>query len=451
MSLRARARHFVLRTTLRPTAANRSGRCDRREGNDRPARRAPQGRVGLGLLALVAACAPSAALAADLPADLPGEARRLVGAGQGVYVEAEDGTVLVAEAAARAVHPASVSKLATTLALLRSLGPDHRFETRFLARGPIRDGALEGGLAVRADGDPYFVDENAILVAHALHGLGLVRVRDDLVVEGRILFDWKPDALAPRLRRALEGGVPDEAWRAVRERTGGGGQAPRLAFGRGTTGRTGDAAPGETLLVTHRSQPLRFMLKALNGYSNNIFAPFAEAAGGIESVERRTRDVLPAAWREELRLGDGAGAHRANRMSPRVAVAILKTLAAELAPHGLDLADVMPVAGVDAGTLEKRLVGPDGQGIVVAKTGTYGDYGACALAGALRTRRHGLVYFAILNRGVPIVEGRRRQDAFVRVLMQALEARPWGYARDDAPAFTRAEVVTAATTSRPAP
>lgn len=403
--------------------------------------------VLLGALAIGAVLASAPAHAADLAA----EARRIVGAGQGVYVEAEDGAVLVAEAAERAVHPASVSKLATTLALLRTLGPDHRFETRFLARGPIRDGKLEGGLAVRAQGDPYFVDENAILVVQALQTLGLSRVRDDLVVEGKLLFDWKADALAPRLRRALEGGVSAEAWRAVRERVGGAGQPPRLAFGGRTTLATGSAPPAETLLVTHRSQPLRFMLKALNGYSNNIFASFADAAGGIASVEQRARAALPADWRGELRLGDGAGAHSANRMSPRVAVAILKTLAAELAPHDLDLADVMPVAGVDAGTLEKRLAGPDGQGVVVAKTGTYGDYGACALAGALRTRRHGLVYFAILNRGVPIEEGRRRQDAYVRVLMQELGGLPWGYRRDDAPAFTRAEVVTAAATSRPAP
>ena len=76
---------------------------------------------------------------------------------------------------------------------------------------------------------------------------------------------------------------------------------------------------------------------------------------------------------------------------------------------------------------------------MVAKTGTYGDYGACALAGALRTR-NGLVYFAILNRGIPIVPARRRQDAFLRELMRAVGSEPWPYRRDAAPAFTRARV-----------
>lgn len=388
---------------------------------------------GLALVATLALAMAGPVRAADLAA----EARRLLGTGQGVQVESADGTVLVSEAASRAVHPASVSKIPTTLALLRALGPDHRFETRLLAGGPIRSGKLAGPLVVRASGDPYFVDENALLTLRALRERGLREVEGGLVVEGKLLFNWKADSLAPRLRRAFEGGVAPAAWQAVRTDTRDAGVAvPRLVFAKTTRPASGP----ETLLVTHRSQPLVFMLKALNGYSNNIFAPFSEAAGGIRAVQDRVRLLLPAAYREELVLGDGAGAHPANRMSPRATVAILRVLEQELADHDLDLASVMPVAGIDDGTLKKRLVGPNGRGVVVAKTGTYGDYGACALAGALRTKKQGLVYFAILNRGVPIEEARRRQDAYVRVLMKELGALPWDYQRDDAPAFTRAEV-----------
>ncbi len=66
--------------------------------------------------------------------------------------------------------------------------------------------------------------------------------------------------------------------------------------------------------------------------------------------------------------------------------------------------------------------------------------GACALAGAIRTDRHGIVYFAVLNRGVPVEPARRRQDGFVRALLADLGGDPWPYRRDDSPAFTRAEV-----------
>lgn len=389
--------------------------------------------VGLAVAALTGA-APARAT------DLAAEARRLVGAGQGVHVETEAGRVLVSEAGARAVHPASVSKIPTTLALLRKLGPDYRFETRFFADGPVADGLLSGPLVVEGRGDPYFVDENALLVVEALRRAGVRQVKGELLVEGRLLFNWKADGLSARIRRALDGGTPPAAWQAVRARVASAGAvAPRLEFLRPPL--AGHGAPA--LLATHRSQPLRFMLKALNGYSNNIFAPFAEAAGGIADVERVVRRDLPADWRGELVLGDGAGAHPRNRMSPRATVRILRSLSGELAPHSLDLADVMPVAGVDEGTLKKRLDRPGERGVVVAKTGTYGDYGACALAGALRTKQHGVVYFAILNRGVPIEEGRRRQDAFLRALMKALGAEPWPYRRDDAPAFSRAEIVVA--------
>ena len=372
-------------------------------------------------------------------ADLTAEARRLVGAGQGVQVETADGRVLVSEAGARAVHPASVSKIPTTLALLRKLGPDYRFETRFLAGGPIRSGTIEGSLVVRANGDPYFVDENALLAMGALRELGLNQVKGVLVAEGALLFNWEAESLAPRLQYALQGGVSTEAWQSVRATLGPANapdtEIPSLLFAQSPASTAGT----ETLLVTHRSQPLLDMLKALNGYSNNIFAPFALAAGGIGAVQERVREELPTSYRDELVLGDGAGAHAANRMSPRATVAILRALDQELAGHGLDLSSVMPVAGIDEGTLKRRLAGPNGEGLVVAKTGTYGDYGACALAGALRTKS-GLIYFAILNRGVPIEEARRRQDAYVRVLMAKFGALPWSYQRDDAPAFTRAEV-----------
>ncbi len=391
--------------------------------------------VRLPLLVFVSALPLAAA------ADLAERARTLVGADQGVYVEAEDGTVLVSQAAARAVHPASVSKIPTTLALLRELGPEHRFETRFVASGPLRDGAVAGPLVVEGSGDPFFVDENALLVALKLHEIGLREVTGDLAIAGPLLFNWDTSGVPQRLRRALEGSVSPAAWQAVRTATESElTAAPRLRFV-GSTAAASGALP--QLLVTHRSEPLVPLMKALNGFSNNIFARFAAAAGGIEAVQANVRATLPDDWREELLLGDGAGAHRANRMSPRATVAILRMLQRELSPYGYDLADVLPVAGVDDGTVRHRLAGPNERGVVVAKTGTYGSYGACSLAGALHTERHGLVYFAVLNRDIPIEPARRKQDAFVRALLTELGGQPWPYRRDDAPAFTRAQVEAA--------
>jgi D-alanyl-D-alanine carboxypeptidase/D-alanyl-D-alanine-endopeptidase (penicillin-binding protein 4) len=371
---------------------------------------------------------------------LSANARTLVGADQGVYVETESGEILVSQVASKAVHPASVSKIPTTLALLKRLGPEHRFTTRVLSTGPVRDGVVAGDLLVEADGDPFFVDENALLVGLALKERGIRRVDGELVLQGPLIFDWQTDAVASRLQRALAGDVPDAAWAAV-----GGARAshdagpPALGFG---ALRASAATSAGVPLVVHRSQPLVPLMKALNGYSNNIFHPFAERAGGVAAVEQIARESVPPAFRDEILLSNGAGAGASNRLSPRAAVALLRALATELAKHGLSLPDVLPVSGVDDGTLHARLDDPGERGRVVGKTGTYGDYGASALVGAIRTREYGVVYFAVLDHGVPVPTARERQNAFVGALLEALPGEPWPYQREEAPAFTRASVET---------
>jgi D-alanyl-D-alanine carboxypeptidase/D-alanyl-D-alanine-endopeptidase (penicillin-binding protein 4) len=202
------------------------------------------------------------------------------------------------------------------------------------------------------------------------------------------------------------------------------------------------AAPERPLLV-HRSQPLLSLAKSLNDYSNNIFKPLADAAGGAAAVESVARSVLPEAMRSEITLGDGAGTDPSNRLSPRAAVKLLRALEQELAIHGHGLFDILPVAGIDDGTLHDRLNAPEDVGRVVGKTGTYGDYGASALIGAIATSDRGIVYFAILNHGIAVPEARRRQDRFVHVLLQRLHSARWNYQPDGRPAVARAEVLSA--------
>src|SRR5262249_27230871 len=112
-----------------------------------------------------------AAGAGDSASETPlqAAARTLVGEGQGVVAEAGDGTVLASQSAEVAVHPASVTKVATSLALLERLGPRYRFETRVLAGGDVRDGQVHGALVVEAGGDPTLVYENAFLLLRKLH------------------------------------------------------------------------------------------------------------------------------------------------------------------------------------------------------------------------------------------------------------------------------------------
>ena len=385
--------------------------------------------------------------------DLAATARLIVGAKQGVYVEAADGTALLAQAADKPVHPASVSKVPTTIALLRKFGSEHRFVTTFKANGPIHDGTLDGDLLVESDGDPYFVDENALLVVDRLNELGVQRVTGRLQSQGEFTFDWQLDPDAVRLRQAMSGMAPPAAWAAVRALIAARAHdavttsltPPVIQFGNSAgvakSGATGQLV--ERSLIIHRSQPLLALVKSLNDYSNNIFKPLADAAGGAAAVESLSRSLVPAAMRSEITLGDGAGTDPRNRLSPRAAVKLLRALEQELAATGHGLFDILPVAGVDEGTLRDRLNAPEDAGRVVGKTGTFGDYGASALIGAIATSDRGIVYFAILNHGVPVPQARPRQDRFVRALLMRLHSVRWNYHPDPRPAVARAEILSA--------
>ena len=360
-------------------------------------------------------------------------ARDVVGVGQGVYVVAEDGTVLASEAADRAVHPASVTKIATSLALLQRLGPDYRFTTRLLATGSIEAGVLRGDLIVDAGNDPFLVDEGAALILRRLHELGIRSVTGGLAVRGALVFDWERDPAGTRFARALGGNLgtvwrDDDGWPPLRD--------AKLEFGRPAAKRE---TTGGTLLLTYRSPPLLAILKALNGYSNNVFHFASDTIGGPPAVAKATAAAVPPDYADEIVIDNGAGGGTVNRLSPRVAVATIDALRRELGRLGRDLTAVLPVSGIDPGTLRERLLAPPaGRGIVVGKTGTYGSEGACGLAGALRTTRHGIVTFAVLNRRVAVPEARRRQNAFVEKLAAALGAEPWTYTAPAAPAFGQA-------------
>jgi len=385
--------------------------------------------------------------AAPLPS--ASAARAILGAGQGVYVEDADGRVLLAQAAETPVHPASVSKIATTLALLSRLGPDYRFKTTFAATGPIAHGRLEGDLRIESHGDPELVDENALLIATRLHELGIERIDGTLTATGPLMFDWQSDPDGARLRGALAGQVAPAARAAVQALLASAATAapmdsarlPALTFGSGPIAGGTATGVGHTLLV-HSSEPLLSLAKALNDYSNNVFNALAASVGGAVEVERGARAALPPQLRSAVVLEDAAGADARNRMSPHAAVALLRALEQELTRGGHRLTDVLPVSGIDPGTLHDRLNAPAEAGCIVGKTGTYGDYGASALIGALQSADRGTVYFAILNHGVPVPEARRRQDRFVRLLLQRLRARPWSYQRDVRPAVARIELQT---------
>ena len=90
-------------------------------------------------------------------------------------------------------------------------------------------------------------------------------------------------------------------------------------------------------------------------------------------------------------------------------MAILRGLRDELRKHNLKLSDILPVAGIDPGTLEDRYTDAFTRGSVVAKTGTLirTDGGASSLVGQMNTKSGRVV-------SVRHLQSARQRDSFSR-------------------------------------
>jgi serine-type D-Ala-D-Ala carboxypeptidase/endopeptidase (penicillin-binding protein 4) len=341
---------------------------------------------------------------------------------QGVLVERLDGRVVREEAADQGFNPASAIKLATALAALRTFGPRHRFATTLWIRGAFdkATGTVTGDLVVSGR-DPSFHDEHAVAIARELNQLGIRTVTGDLVVAPRFTMNFSPSALrsGERFYDTLDAtrrpAAAQRAWNDSRVMLGdaaGLRANPSVAvLGAVYT----DAVPRSARVVsTHYSPALVDVLKVLLCYSNNFMADrLGDQMGGPQGLERFlvSHVGLPPG---SLRLASASGLG-VNRVTPRHMMKIYRSLLDELRQNNLKAADIMPVAGIDPGTLQKRYAASPGRGSIIAKTGTLGrtDGGASALVGQMRTRAGETLLFVIFNQRGSVWRFRTMQDALV--------------------------------------
>ena len=341
---------------------------------------------------------------------------------QGVLIETLDGKIVSAQAADQGFNPASSIKLATALVALHTFGPNYRFTTGFWIDGSFdkASGQITGNLYVTGR-DPSFHDEHAVMIAQQLNSLGIRTVTGDLIVAPGFTmnFNWSArnsgELLYDTLDSTLRSGEAMSSW--TYERTALGDQSslqivPSLVV-KGEV-HVGSVAPGATLLLTHKSSKLTDVLKVLLCYSNNFMAErIGDSLGGKESVMRQLSSLLGIPPGEvQFASLSGLGV---NRVTPRAMMKILRGLRSELQKNRLTPADIMPVAGIDPGTLEDRFTGPAWQGSVIAKTGTLArtDGGASSLVGQMRTVNGGTLLFVIMNQHGNVLRFRSNQDYLV--------------------------------------
>jgi serine-type D-Ala-D-Ala carboxypeptidase/endopeptidase (penicillin-binding protein 4) len=326
------------------------------------------------------------------------------------------------------VSAASLTKAATSLAVIKTWGLEKRFDTIVSTNGKIVNGTLVGDLIFQGGGDPLFVWEDALALARSLNQLGINNVSGNLIVVAKFHMNYQanPQKAGELLKQALTGvnlppALLDTEFKDV--------NIVKLPTAPATTATklpqvkiagtvlVASAPPTViTPLIRHRSLPLIDIVRQMNIYSNNEIAQIlADSVGGAPQVMKivSTSANFPPA---EIQLINGSGLGVQNRLSPRAVCQIFRTLHQTLQPVNLNLADIFPVAGAEyLGTLKERHL-PVGTTI---KTGTLNE--VSALAGVLPTRDRGLVWFVIVNKGSQISKLRQQQDTLLQALL-----KEWG-------------------------
>src|SRR5215475_4469167 len=200
----------------------------------------------------------------------------------GVWLQSEEG-ILAHHQGTVPMPAASLTKVATTLAALRTWGPTYHFVTLVDATGPLQDGVLQGDLIVQGGGDPFFVTEDALELRQSLQALGLKRVTGKLIISGNFFMNFTTDpSLSGKLLKQVFSPPPKRVGRKRHRAVTPEVQGLTIA---GPVEVVSFCPPIQTSLVRHRSLPLFKILKRMNVYSNNAMAEmFTAALGGLPNM-----------------------------------------------------------------------------------------------------------------------------------------------------------------------
>lgn len=348
------------------------------------------------------------------------EAQGFGTAEQGIWMQTEE--MLLANHQGTTRFPAaSVTKVATALAALKTFGPDREFVTELATTGSIDNGVLNGDLVVTGDSDPLFIWEEAIAVGNLLNEMGIDRITGDLIVREGFYMNFEVDSQysGELFKEGLNGNTWSSAAETQYQTLPLGTPRPQVEI----EGNVRVASPPANLqpLLRHYSLPLAEQLKLMNRYSNNMVAQtIADAVGGADVVEQiavEATGVPP----EEIQLINGSGLEEDNQISPRAAVALFLALQEYLEPLNLNAADVVAVVGKDEGILEVRSL----PALSVVKSGSLNR--VSTIAGGIPTQDKGTIWIAIMNGGVNMQGFRDAQDVVLNQLVNqwgAVSASP---------------------------
>jgi len=354
--------------------------------------------------------------------------------------------------------PASNQKILTGAVALALLGPEYRYRTSVLVRGTLRDGILDGDLAVSSNGDPTISDRargsavaamDSIAGALAAKGLkrvtGAVRPLGDAFPDSIYGYGWERDDLssssgAPVDELLFNEGMIEIPLRIVGTDTirSTATSAPVLSYlealssalarrgiilAGGANADTLSRYPATDTLHSFLSPPLRDILRHFEKPSQNQIGEILIRTLGRERTGVGVADSGAAvmsrqllSWgaeRDGFFVYDGSGLSRHNLVSPETIVRTLVGISRDTAFAAF--LDALPIAGVD-GTLRTRMVGTRAASNMRAKTGTI-EF-VRSLSGFITTAEGERLVFSMLSNHfiVPVREITRVQDAIGALL-----------------------------------
>jgi serine-type D-Ala-D-Ala carboxypeptidase/endopeptidase (penicillin-binding protein 4) len=316
--------------------------------------------------------------------------------GQAILIQTLDGEVLVDHNSSTPLNPASVMKLATSYVSLKSFGPDYKFKTTAFTTGRIDKDSrvLYGDLVIESEGDPDFTFSDANQLAADIRAK-ISSVEGRLIVEGPLRFRHNLSLAFAynKMKSMLRVKFPKQP-------------EPLSA--------TELLASERVVLGVHESKPLKELLLYMNAHSDNFYADqLGDALGGPDAVRAKLLKEFQLAP-SSLYISHTSGLS-INRITPKASLAIFRKMIDLLKTNKMYIEDIMPVAGVDSGTLLSRFRRTGVQGSIVAKTGTLitTDRGVSTLQGVIYSEKYGPLLFAIFNTGGRVNYFRRNQDQFL--------------------------------------
>ncbi|WP_329133104.1 D-alanyl-D-alanine carboxypeptidase/D-alanyl-D-alanine-endopeptidase [Streptomyces sp. NBC_01476] len=332
----------------------------------------------------------------------------------GAVVDVATGRLLYDHRATTVSTPASTTKLATAVAALGALGPDHRLTTDVVTTASGRIVLVGGGdptlqldglatdtaKALKARGETTVTlgYDTSFFAAPALHPIGrndnLAPVTALMVREGRL--DRSGSGPAPRAEDPAAAAADSfEALLGKRGITVKGEPAP----GRGA---------GGTQLAVHQSAALSDLVEQMLTNSDNDLAEAlarqaARAAGLPANFAGGAKAIRAALVRYGVPLdgadfNDGSGLDHADRLAPVTLARILALAASPAHPELRAIVTGLPVAAF-TGTLSARFHASPGAGVVHAKTGTL--TGTNTIAGTTVTAGGRLLTFSFMTQDAP--------------------------------------------------